>query len=156
MTHSATSGAPPHRRGFTLIELAIAIAVLAIIASIALPSFIDAVRKSRRSEAFAALAAVQQAQERWRANNPAYTTDLSNAGLGLPTTTPGGYYTVAVNAADATGYTATASGVSGTSQAGDGNCTRLRVRAAGGNLFYESASGGGAFSTATGATCWSR
>ena len=33
-----------------------------------LPSFMDSIRKGRRAEAVAALAQVQQAQERWRAN----------------------------------------------------------------------------------------
>ena len=49
--------------GYTLIEVMIALAIIAILASVAMPSFFDSIRKSRRSEAVAALSAVQQAQE---------------------------------------------------------------------------------------------
>ena len=143
-------------RGFTLIELLIAVVVLGVLAVVAMPTFVDSIRKSRRSEAFTALAAVQQAQERWRANHASYTTDLSSTGLNLPSTTSGGYYGIAVDAADATGYTVTASAASGSSQVSDGNCARLRVRAAGGNLHYGSAATSGSFDESPGNRCWSR
>jgi type IV pilus assembly protein PilE len=148
--------------GFTLIELLIAIVVVAILAAVALPSYQDSVRKSRRSEAFAALTAVQQAQERWRSNRASYTTELTAApaddppGLGLPATTSKGYYAISIDAASATGYTVTATGVDGTSQAADGNCRRLRVRVAGGNIFYGSASATGDFDESAGNRCWAR
>jgi type IV pilus assembly protein PilE len=157
MSHLVTStGLNRPHRGFTLIEVLIAVVVLGILAAVALPSFLEAIRKSRRAEAFTALTAVQQAQERWRANRASYTTDLSAAGLNLPSTTAGGRYAVVVNAADATGYTVTTSANSGTSQASDGNCVRLRVRAAGGNLFYGSAAASGDFNETAGNPCWSR
>jgi type IV pilus assembly protein PilE len=99
---------------------------------------------------------VQQAQERWRSNNASYTTDLSSSGINLPTTTSGGYYGIAVDAADATGYSVTASATTGSSQASDGSCARLRVRATGGNLFYGSAPASGSFDESAGNRCWSR
>ncbi|MBK9683398.1 MAG: prepilin-type N-terminal cleavage/methylation domain-containing protein, partial [Betaproteobacteria bacterium] len=70
--------------GFTLVELMIAVVIVALLASIALPSFMDSIRKSRRSEAFAALAQVQQAQERWRSNGSSYAESLTNAANGTP------------------------------------------------------------------------
>ena len=64
--------------GFTLLELVIAMVISAIIVSVALPSFMGSIRKGRRSEAMTALTALQQEQERWRSNNQAYTTTLSD------------------------------------------------------------------------------
>jgi type IV pilus assembly protein PilE len=146
--------------GFTQIEAMIVVAILGILGAVALPSFLDSVRKGRRAEAVAALAQVQQAQERWRANNTAYTTaltELPNAsppGLGLPATYPGGLYTISIDAANAAGYTVSATAVAGTSQANDTNCSTMRVRLAGGNVQY----GGSALTNplTDPHRCWSR
>ncbi len=141
-------------RGFTLIELLIALVVLAVLAAVALPTFNDAIRKSRRSEAFAAIAAVQQAQERWRSNNSAYAGTV--AALGLPGSSSGGYYGISVDSATGTGYNVVATAAVGTSQAQDGDCVRLRVRSVGGNLVYGSAPASGSFDESAGNRCWSR
>ena len=157
-----TSFWPRRPGGFTLIELMIVVAVIGVLAMIAYPSFMDAVRKGRRSDAFAALSAVQQAQERWRGNRSAYTSSLTALpsddppGLGLPGTSAKGYYAISIDAADAAGYTATAAAVAGTSQAGDGSCQRRRVRVAGGNIFYGSADGGGDYDESATNRCWAR
>lgn len=150
----------PLARGFSLIELMIAVALVAILAAVAFPSFMDSVRKSRRSEAFAALSNVQQAQERFRANNTSYAANLSAAptdtppGLGLGATTPNGYYTIALVAATATSYEATATAVAGTSQAHDGSCTTLGVKMVNATLEYAGSSG--ALTYAASNRCWSR
>ena len=127
-----------------MIEVMIVVAIVGILAAIAYPSFLDSIRKSHRSDAFTSLTAVQQAQERWRSNRNAYTTSLTPlptadpAGLGLSATSSKGYYAISIDAADSTSYTATAAAVTGTSQASDGNCRRLRVRVERGNIFYGS------------------
>jgi type IV pilus assembly protein PilE len=147
MSQSATPRAPRRTGGFTLIELVIAVVIIAILSAIAIPSFIDSVRKSRRSDAFVALSAVQQAQERWRSNNASYAPLANTAtsgdppnGLGLPTTSPGEYYTISLANVTNTGYDALASAASGKSQAGDAGCQAMAVRLAGGNLLYGGAS----------------
>jgi type IV pilus assembly protein PilE len=157
--------APGRReRGFTLIELMIAVVVVGILSAIAFPSFMDSIRKSRRSEAFTALNNVQQAQERFRGNNATYADSLTGSptdstpsarGLGLSTPTPGGYYSISLSNVTATGYEAIATAVSGTSQANDGDCAKLGVRLAGGNIQYAAASGG-SLSWGGANRCWNR
>ena len=56
-------------RGFTLIELIIAIAIVGILAGIAFPFYQEYVLKARRSEAMVALTAASNAFERYRAGN---------------------------------------------------------------------------------------
>jgi type IV pilus assembly protein PilE len=151
-------------RGFTLIELLIAVVVVGILAAVAFPSFMDSIRKGRRSEAFAALTQVQQAQERWRGSRPSYAGNArltaapgsgEDAGLGLLATTPGGYYSIAISGESETGYTATATAVASTSQASDVNCKTMAVRVTGGNLEYAGC-GGGDCAFASTNHCWAR
>jgi type IV pilus assembly protein PilE len=61
-------------RGFTLLELMIACAIIAILASIAYPSYINSVQKSRRSEATASLLGVASQMERWSTEKGTYAT----------------------------------------------------------------------------------
>lgn len=144
-------------RGFTLVELTIVVVVMGVLAAIALPSFLDSLRKGRRSEAFAALSAIQQAQERWRSNNPQYASSVSSLVIGSPTR-PGGYYTLSIDASSDTGFDASAIAVSGTSQANDGDCARLGVRVARGNITYASCAScaPSAFSYSNSNRCWSK
>lgn len=148
--------------GFTLIEALIVLAVFALLASIALPSYQDVVRKSRRIDAVAALWTVHLAQERWRSHRSGYATRLTAAptaeppGLGLPATSTGGHYTIAIDAADGGGFTVTATAVAGTSQAGDDGCQRLRLRVDGGRVVQGAAGPGGDFDESAASRCWIR
>lgn len=65
-------------KGFTLIELMIVVAVIAVLAAIAYPSFRDAVLKSRRSDAMDAITSIQLAQEKFRANCIEYAQKLGS------------------------------------------------------------------------------
>lgn len=145
----------PRPPGFSLIELMIAIAVIGLLAAVALPSFMDSVRKGRRSEALAAMGAIQQAQERWRANQPTYTTTWAD--LAASSATPKGYYTLALSAPTAPdtlaiGYdlVATAAG----SQADDTPCKKLAVEVRRGNLRY--GSGTSSIDWADTNRCWAK
>lgn len=82
--------------GFTLIELMITVAAIAILAAIALPSYQDSVRKARRTDARHALTAVAQLMERLNTQNNSY----ASATLGPAATdlyravSENGYYTL--------------------------------------------------------------
>lgn len=116
---------PRPAAGFTLVELAIALAVAALLAAAAWPHFADSVRKGRRADALRAATQVQQAQERWLGNQGRYTDRLADLGLGAAS--PAGHYALALSGASATAYTLTVSAASGGAQAADAGCTVLTV-----------------------------
>ncbi|PCJ30674.1 MAG: pilus assembly protein [Moraxellaceae bacterium] len=90
--------------GFTLIELMIVVAIIAILAALAMPAYQDYVMRARRSDGLTELLALQLAQEKWRANNSAYSTGITSD-LGFSdTTSPDGYYAMSVTVSGA-GYT---------------------------------------------------
>lgn len=136
---------PPHsaktpqtrrlRRGFTLVELLIAVVVLTILAAVALPSYQRMVQKGRRADAVALLSRIQQAQERWRSNNSSYAGTLAALNF-THAVSDKGYYQAALSDVSATGYTITATAVSGSAQAGDTACTSMTVTQSSGNLAY--------------------
>ncbi|MED5621339.1 type IV pilin protein [Ideonella sp. BN130291] len=148
MTHTL----PARRavRGFTLVELLIVVTIAGVLASVALPSFADALRRGRRAEAVAALMQLQLAQERWRADHLDYGADLRS--LGLPATTPTGLYTLAITEADAEGYVATATVAAG--QSGDRSCQVLKLTQAGGRVVYSSIDAAKVESTSGTSRCW--
>lgn len=117
---------PSRNRGFTLIELMITIVVIAILAAIAYPSYIDSVRKSRRADGKAFLTDAAAREERFFALNNAYTAVIvAPGGLGYSNvTSPGGHYTLAVALAGG-GYILTATAVG--SQTSDTACTPLTL-----------------------------
>ncbi|MET4695132.1 type IV pilin protein [Endozoicomonas lisbonensis] len=67
-------------RGFTLIEILIAITIVSLLIAIAVPSYTDYVNRARRSDALALLLQVMQQQERYFTEQLEYTTDLSLLG----------------------------------------------------------------------------
>ncbi|MFP5305151.1 MAG: type IV pilin protein [Gammaproteobacteria bacterium] len=92
-------------RGFTMVELVIVITIVGILAAIALPSYQNSVRKSRRADGKAALLDTAQRLERCMTQFGTYNA----GGCTVPASSPSaeGYYTITVNA-NATGYTVTA------------------------------------------------
>lgn len=156
------SNAHPTRRrdssGFTLIEMMIVVVVIGLLAAVAFPSFMDSIRKGRRSEAFSALSAVQQAQERWRGNNANYTTTLASLNVNTPTSS--GYYDITVTAPSsgtlANGYIALAVGKAGTSQENDAQCRKVGVQVVGGTITYGGCGGCADLTFAATNPCWSR
>jgi type IV pilus assembly protein PilE len=107
------------QRGFTLIELLIVMVVIAILAAIAVSSYKEQIRKSRRTEAYNYVAQMQLSLERWRAENASYANS-SPASANYPSApTTSTYYTIVLSGAAASAYTITATPKSNTAQYGD-------------------------------------
>lgn len=89
-------------RGFTLIELMIVVAIVAILAAIAYPSYRNSVLKGRRSEASVTLTKVAQRLERCNTQFGRFSDPGCSAQNGDTLTSGGDYYqiSVVVNAVD--------------------------------------------------------
>ena len=69
-------------RGFTLIELMIVVAIMAILAGLAMSAYSNSMRKSRRAEAKQGIADFVVRQTKWRAGHPTYIgTNSSSANI---------------------------------------------------------------------------
>lgn len=119
--------------GFTLVEAMITATILAMLAMIAYPSFMQSVRKSNRTDAQAALTRASNNLERFFGANGSYTTDAAQLGL---TITAGaaysdnGHYVVTVTAGPTgigSSYVISATAAAGDIQADDTGCTTLTL-----------------------------
>jgi type IV pilus assembly protein PilE len=87
------------RNGFTLIELMIAVAIIAILSAIAYPSFVEQINKSRRSEGKSGILQTASLQERFYTLNNTYSTTLAASST---------HYTITVTNPVADAYVITA------------------------------------------------
>jgi type IV pilus assembly protein PilE len=155
MTTQTTNPVSPRRassRGFTLIELMITVAIVAILGTIATAAYTSEVRKSRRTDARSALLDLAGREEKLFSVTNAYSVTPSELGYtgALPITVGSGYYQISAivspdpaQPAMSSSYviTATAIGL----QASDTQCATLSINSAGQQLSTGSA---------TASTCW--
>ena len=81
---SMIASVPGPRRGFTLVELAVVVVVIILLASFGVPRFLQSVERSRAAEAFAYLGAVRTAQERYQAREGTYAGDCNVLDIRCP------------------------------------------------------------------------
>jgi type IV pilus assembly protein PilE len=116
--------------GFTLVELLVTIAIVAILSALAYPSYSSYIIKARRGEATRELLDLAAAMERYYANNGSSYAGASAARLTGATHTEHGYYRLAVALSNANqGYTLTASAAG--AQAGDSHCPGFTLTSSG-------------------------
>ena len=107
-------------RGFTLIELMVAVTIVAIVATIAYPSYTAQMVKSRRSSAEAVLLDIAQRQQQYLLDVRGYAPDVTTLNATVPSSVSANYTIAIVPAAGPPPtFTATATPIAGTAQAGD-------------------------------------
>lgn len=99
--------------GFTLIEVAIVVVIIGILATVAYPSYQEYVKRGKRAEGQMLLNEAASRQERYFSQNNTYVTtdgDLPKLGLKNGEKSETGKYTLSVSVVDGDGgYTLTAS-----------------------------------------------
>ncbi len=75
MCRSSDVGA---RKGFTLVELAVVIVIIGVLAAFGVPRFLKSVERSKAAEAFNYLSAVRDAEERYIAREGIYTSSQTD------------------------------------------------------------------------------
>lgn len=113
--------------GFTLIELLIAVAIMGILASIAVPSYFEYVKRTARAGAITALIDAANKQEQYFVDNRQYATSLDVLGVASPT--ENGYYRLKLDVRNEVGRTVfyiTAIPIAGPPLK-DTECTRLLI-----------------------------
>lgn len=139
-------------RGFSAIEMTVAVLIMGMLAATAIPSYRDQVRKGRRSDAMAALSALQLAQERHRISAPRYADDPAQ--LGRTAASENGHYILSIHGASGTGYTLVATAQPGSSQAHDGPCVQMAVAVQSGLTVLMAAQASGALAEDLPRQCW--
>jgi len=124
MPHTSGRCVRARLRGWTLGELLIVLAILALLLGLALPSHLQQQRQARRADARAGLQMLLLDQARHRSLYGAFATDL--ASLGWPNDrSPQGHYRLRITAASTDSHAAEAWAEGG--QAGDSACQPMRL-----------------------------
>ena len=121
--------------GFTLVELMVVIVIASILMAIAIPSYKNSIRKSRRTDAKTALLDLAGREERYNSTVGGYTNVAANLGYGgWGAVFGGGYYTMTqpvVVAGTVASFALQAVPVVGSDQAKDTACGSFSLSSTG-------------------------
>ena len=93
------------RRGFTLIELVIVMAIIALLGAVALPAYQSSIRKAHRADAKASLTTAAQMMERYITEKSTYATaTLGSSGV-YADKSENGYYALTLSNLAASTFT---------------------------------------------------
>lgn len=108
------------KKAFTLIEMMITVVVIGILASMAIPGYRTYVEKGRTAEARHVLGLIRQAEIAYFTEHDAFTNQLNDLGLALPSAACNGSYFFRYTLGLAAGpdFVATAHRCDGTAGAG--------------------------------------
>jgi type IV pilus assembly protein PilE len=129
----------PNARGFSLIELMIAVAIVAILAAVAYPSYRQYLRRGARADAQAHMMDLAGRQGQFLIDNRAYAASVGALGMTTPASVSGKYAIAIATGDTPPSFTITATPIG--DQAND-TCGTLTLDSAG----VKGASGTG--------TCW--
>lgn len=135
------------QRGFTLVELLVAVVIVGILSAIAVPAYTQHFVKARRAAAESFIMSVSNKEEQYILDAHQYTATLGAGGLGLATPTDiAAYYSIGIANIGATPptYTITAT-PTGTQASNDTKCGSVSIDQTG----AKSISGTGSL-----ADCW--
>jgi type IV pilus assembly protein PilE len=111
-----STAAPQRPRGFTLIEMMIVVAIVAVLAAIALPNYADYVKRGKIIDATSKLADARVRLEQWFLDRRTYAGACVDPPAGVVRVTPGPGDTFALScpvAPNATAYKVQAAGIAG-------------------------------------------
>jgi type IV pilus assembly protein PilE len=114
-------------QGFTLMELMFTVAIVGILSALAYPSYNDFVVRSNRAEAPRELVRLANLQEQLFVDSRAYTTNISDLGVGSTATyeTPSHNYKISSTVVDNT-FTLTAV-AQGAQKTKDTDCIKIEI-----------------------------
>ncbi|WP_312738741.1 pilin [Stenotrophomonas sp.] len=124
-----------NQKGFTLIELMIVVAIIAILAAIALPAYQDYVARSQVSEAMTLSGGAKTAVTEYYADKGAFPADNDAAGL-APAVSINGKYVLSVEVEDGA-ITATMKGANSASSKIAGKTFVMNPADAGGSITWD-------------------
>jgi len=95
--YRAGNVSPSKHSGFTFVELLVAVAIIGILASIALPNYLEYVKQGRRAAAQSHLMDIAQRQQQYLLDARSYAADLTTLSVTTPSDVSA-YYIITMDA----------------------------------------------------------